>query len=213
MTQPPRDPLIGIERLIVDGTNLLHALRPGEGPAPAPTLVGRLRAVIPSSTRIEILFDGPPEPGLRGTRIASGVTVRHSGRVSADTLAVRLVTEATGGHPEPTGQPALLVVTDDGRLARELRARGAATIGASWLIRRLDRPILSAPSVGRRRPPAASASPEHVRDADAARTGWRPGRGATVKRGNPKRGHPGAQGGPQRGQPGAQGGPRPGQVQ
>jgi hypothetical protein len=244
MTRPPYDPLQGIERLLVDGTNLLHALRPGQDPAPAPTLVGRLRAVIPPSVRIEILFDGPPEPGLRDTRVASGVTVRHSGRSSADALAIRLVTEATGGQPEPSGQPRLLVVTDDGRLARELRARGAATIGASWLIRRLDRPILSSPSVGQKRPPAASMSREvggqagtvrrgstggggqgalgldaDARDAEAARAGWRPGRGATTKRGNPKRGHPSSPPGPSSGRapgrssgraPGPRSGPQPG---
>ena len=187
----PRDPLIGIERLLVDGTNLLHAMSARSGPAPAPALVGRVRAVIPGTVRIELLFDGPPEPGMRGIRIAHGVTVRYSGRISADTLAVRLVTEATGGHPEHGTPPTLLVVTDDGRLASELRARGAATIGASWLIRRLDRPVLASASSGRPRPPAPAmpgnspSAPD--RDDEAVRPGWSPGRGATRKRGNAHR--------------------------
>ncbi len=184
MSHAPRDPLRGVERLIVDGTNLLYALSRGTGPAPAPTLIGRLRGAIPPSIQIELLFDGPPEPGMRGTRIASGVNVRHSGRLSADELALRIVTDSTGGRPDPAGgTPALLVVTDDGRLARELRARGAATIGASWLVRRLDRPRLSSVSAGRPRPiqPTADVSP------DDSRVGWRPGRGATTKVGNPRR--------------------------
>ncbi len=192
MARPPHDPLAGIERLLVDGTNLLHAIEEGPGPAPAATLVGRLRAVIPAAIRIEILFDGSAEPGMRDTRIAHGVTVRHAGRISADTLALRLVAEATGGHPDPSGIPVLLVITDDGGLARDLRARGAATIGASWLVRRLARPRLSAPSVGRPTPPpkaaTAGARPgSRDEDPDADRAGWQPGRGATTKRGNPKR--------------------------
>jgi hypothetical protein len=184
MSRPPRDPLLGVDRLIVDGTNLLYALSRGPGPAPAPTLIGRLRGAIPPSIRIELLFDGPSEPGMRSARIASGVNVRYAGRLSADELALRLVTEATGGRPDPAaGTPTLLVVTDDGRLARELRARGAATIGASWLVRRLDRPRLSSVSAGRPRPipPAADNA------AEDDRVGWRPGRGATKKVGNPRR--------------------------
>jgi hypothetical protein len=204
-SSPPRDPLIGVERLLLDGNNLLHALATGPAAAPQAALIGRLRAVIPADIRIEIVFDGPPDKGLHGTRLAHGLTVRHAGRLTADAMLLRLVSEATGGVPSgPT--PALLVVTDDGRLAQDLRTRGAATLGTSWIVRRLARPRLAAPSVGRPRPPAGSGvggprgangtiaggdpgRPE-ARDAEAARTGWRPGRGATTKRGNPKRGHP-----------------------
>jgi hypothetical protein len=207
---PARDPLIGVERLLLDGNNLLHAISAGPAAAPQAALIGRLRAVIPADVRIEIVFDGPPDKGLHGTRLAHGLTVRHAGRLTADAMLLRLVMEATGGiASSPT--PALLVVTDDGRLAQDLRTRGAATLGTSWIVRRLARPRLAAPSVGRPRPPAGSGigsggghgrdgsrgasiggdpgRPE-ARDAEAARTGWRPGRGATAKRGNPKRGHP-----------------------
>jgi hypothetical protein len=187
MSRAPRDPLLGVERLIVDGTNLLYALSRGTGPAPAPALIGRLRAAIPPAIRIELLFDGPAEPGMRSARIASGVNVRYAGRLSADELALRIVTEATGGHPDPAiATPALLVVTDDGRLARELRARGAATIGASWLVHRLDRPRLSSVSAGRPRPSRPPAD-EAADAAEDNRVGWRPGRGATTKVGNPRR--------------------------
>lgn len=202
---PPRDPLVGVERLLLDGNNLLHAISTGPAAAPQAALIGRLRAVIPADIRIEIVFDGPPDKGLHGTRLAHGLTVRHAGRLTADALLLRLVMEATGGIAgSPT--PALLVVTDDGRLAQDLRTRGAATLGTSWIVRRLARPRLAAPSVGRPRPPAGSGIGDRraasnatiggdpgrpaARDAEAARTGWRPGRGATAKRGNPKRGHP-----------------------
>ena len=201
----PRDPLIGVERLLLDGNNLLHALSTGPDAAPQAALIGRLRAVIPAEVRIEIVFDGPPDKGLHGTRLAHGLTVRHAGRLTADAMLLRLVTDATGGLPDARATPALLVVTDDGRLAHDLRTRGAGTIGTSWIVRRLARPRLAAPSVGRPRPPAGSGigdsrragssvggDPGSVaaRDSEAARPGWRSGRGATTKRGNPRRGHP-----------------------
>ncbi len=206
-SSPPRDPLIGVERLLIDGNNLLHAISIGPEAAPQAALIGRLRAVIPADVRIEIVFDGPPDKGLHGTRLAHGLTVRHAGRLTADALLLRLVMEATGGI-SGSATPALLVVTDDGRLAQDLRTRGAATLGTSWVVRRLARPRLAAPSVGRPRPPAGSGIGDRrnagaagasiggdpgrpaARDVEAARTGWRPGRGATTKRGNPKRGHP-----------------------
>src|SRR6185312_5888338 len=104
---PARDPLIGVERLLLDGNNLLHAISVGPAAAPQAALIGRLRAVIPPDIRIEIVFDGPPDKGLHGTRLAHGLTVRHAGRLTADALLLRLVMEATGGIANsPT--PALL---------------------------------------------------------------------------------------------------------
>ncbi len=188
------DPLVGVERLLIDGSNLLHAVSRGAGPAPAATLIGRLRALIPPAIRIELVFDGPPEPGLRGTRIASGLTVRHSGRYTADSLIDRLVADAigTGGTPDQAHAvgASILVVTDDAELAWGTRRRGARTIGAEWLVRRLARPALSAPAAGTPRPARPAGQPATGGDEDEARPGWRPGRGATKKTGNPKRGHP-----------------------
>ena len=170
--------LDGIERLLVDGTNLLHALRRGAAPAPAVTLIGRVRGVIEPTVRIELIFDGPPDPGLSDTRIASGLTVRYGGRGSADDLIRRLVSEAA--------DPAtILVVTDDGALSADLRRRGARTARTEWLIARLDRARLVSPAVGRPRPPGPGPTPPAESGTDER--GWQPGRGATVKKGNPKR--------------------------
>jgi len=200
------DPLAGTERMIIDGSNLLHALGRGKGrPAPAATLVGRLRAVIPAPIRIELIFDGPPDRGLHGTRIASGLTVRHSGSMSADRLIERLVAEAigTGGTPDAAhaAGDAILVITDDIELGQRVRRRGGRSAGAVWLTRRLDRGVLSAPSAGRPRPPRPTAGHGVAGggddpDADLDRRGWQPGRGATKKTGNPKRGRPRRDGGP-----------------
>lgn len=186
------DPIDGTDRLLIDGSNLLHALRRGAGAAPAATLIGRLRAIIPPTVRIELVFDGPPEFGLRGTRIASGLTVRHSGRYTADSLIDRLVADAigTGGSPDLAyaAGDAILVVTDDGELSFGIRRRGARTIGAEWLVRRLDGPSHPSPHVGASRPPRQAGALPTDDDAEAPR--WNPGRGATRKTGNAKRGHP-----------------------
>src|SRR5262245_52093462 len=66
VTRPlPRDPLAETTKLLVDGTNLLHALTRGPGDRQPPAaVIGRLRAAIPSETAITLVFDGPTEPGV-----------------------------------------------------------------------------------------------------------------------------------------------------
>lgn len=177
------DPLLGVDRLLIDGSNLLHALARRNGPAPAATLIGRLRAVIPAAIGIELVFDGPPEPGLRGERIAAGLIVRHAGRRSADDLLVSLLDQARE-VAGPAAGGGILVVTDDADLRDRLRRGGARTVRSEWLLDRLDRPRLAAPSVGNRRPPPRGARDAEV---DDDRPRWTPGRGATTKRGNPRR--------------------------
>ena len=185
MSRRANDPLESIERLLIDGSNLLHAMRRGAASIPAATLIGRLRGVIPMPVRIELLFDGPPDQGLRDARIAAGLVVRYSGRLSADALLVQMVAEAVDPGT-------LLVVSDDVALRHELTRRGGHTAGTRWLMDRLARSRLSSPSIGQSKPPtpaAAAASSGAVPDGDepADRPAWRPGRGATAKRGNPRR--------------------------
>lgn len=197
MATLPRDPLTGTDRLLIDGTNLLHAVakRAGSKPgsaAPQAALIGRLRAVVPPAIGIELVFDGPPEPGMRGERVAAGLIVRHAGRRSADEVLLGLVDEARAAVG-PEGAAGLLVVSDDHDLRAALRARGARTAGSAWLLGRLDRPKLASPSVGNRRPArggnaAAGGGGDPATDAADDRPGWRPGRGATTKKGNPRRG-------------------------
>jgi hypothetical protein len=190
VTTLPSDPLNGTDRLLIDGTNLLHVLSRKPGAAPQAALIGRLRAIVPASIGIELVFDGAPEPGMRGERVASGLLVRHAGRRSADDVLLSLVdeTRATAG---PAAAGALLVVSDDHALRAALRTKGARTAGSAWLLGRLDRPRLSAPSVGNRRP-ARGGPGEDRSSADGAADGprWKPGRGATTKKGNPRRGRP-----------------------
>jgi YacP-like NYN domain len=180
---PPtdRDPLAATARLIVDGTNLLHAMSRRQGAAPPAALIGRLRGIIPSRTAIELVFDGPPEPGLRNERIAAGVTIRYSGGRSADAAIIDLVDDVRR-HGGTDGSATILVVTDDRDLRHGARLRGARTAGGSWLLARLDSGRLTAPSVGN---PRGAATGGAIDDPDDGRRGWRPGRGATTKRGNP----------------------------
>ncbi len=180
-----------MDQLFVDGTNLLHAMSRGPDRQPPAALVGRLRGVIPAEARIVIVFDGAPERGIRGERIASGVTVQYSGRYSADTILVTLVEDAAM-MGDSTTVDRILVVTDDRDLRVALRRRGARTASATWLIGRLARPRLSSPSVGNARPPmppriAQQTPAQQEIDDDADATRWNPGRGATTKRGNGKR--------------------------
>jgi hypothetical protein len=210
----PPDRLAGVERLIVDGTNVIHVLGRGRGPVPPASLIGRLRAVVPAPIAIDLVFDEPPAPGL-GRRIGPGLRVHHAIDRAADDLIVGLV-EAAGrppgpearaarsGHsqvpavrPAPGGRPRVVVVSDDAELGRRVRRRGAATVPVAWLVGRLVRPKLVAAAAGRRRPPvlpagspASPAGPAAPTELDAAvddREPWRPGRGATKKRGNPRR--------------------------
>jgi hypothetical protein len=194
MPHPDRDPLAATQSLLVDGSNLLHAISKQPGGAPPAALVGRLRGIIPAAVAIELIFDGPPEPGLRNERIASGVTVRYSGGRTGDAVIlariddVRLVDGADG-------TATLLIVTDDRDLRHEARMRGARTAGSAWLLGRLDAGRLAAPSIGNPRPAKRShhaatdpGDPDDDRyGAGSDRQGWKPGRGATTKRGNPRR--------------------------
>jgi hypothetical protein len=183
-----RDPFAATERLLVDGTNLLHQMQRRPGAAPPAALLGRLRAAVPATIGIELVFDGAPDRGLRGERIASGVTVRYSGGRSADDLLRSLVDEVRGKPGGAAASGRILVVTDDHALRASLHERGARTAGTSWFLGRLERSTLAAPSVGNRKPPKPASAPRAADDED--RPGWSPGRGATTKKGNPRRGRP-----------------------
>jgi rRNA-processing protein FCF1 len=192
MAPTARSPLDGTNRLIVDGTNLLYRLgtptsgnatEPGVAAPPA-ALIGRVRAAIPASITIDLVFDGIGH-GVKG-RVAQGMFVRYSGRQPADDMILAL-----GGDPaDPRGAaavPGALVVTNDRELRARLLARGIRSVPVVWLTNRLDMPRLASPAPGNRRPPAGSgigAGTSSSRDGEPAdRPGWRPGRRATAKAG------------------------------
>ena len=183
MPRRSTDPLAGVTRLLVDGSNLLHALGEGGRPLGATAVTGRLRALVPPGVAITVVLDGAPAPGAAERRPAGGLEVRYAGRRSADVV----LAEIAASHPEGT-----LVVTDDRELGTAVRAVGARTAGTAWLGDRLARQRLSAPAAGRPGAPAWSGTSRAPGDHDAPdhddAPRWKPGRGATRKVGNPRRG-------------------------
>ena len=161
MPQPDRNPLAATRRLLVDGTNLLYALSKTATASPPAALIGRLRGVIPAATTIELVFDGPPERGLRNERIASGVVVRYSGGRTADNVILTMI-EDVRLIDGADGTATLLVVTDDRDLRHGARLRGARTAGSAWLLGRLDSGRLASSSIGNPRP-ARSGRPSAFR--------------------------------------------------
>jgi hypothetical protein len=186
--------LDGINRMVVDGTNMLFALRRSAEPLPPAALIGRLRAMVPPGVAITVVLDGSPEHGLVARQVASGVEIRYSGRSTADELIAHLVAEKY--RPDVAGT---LVVTDDIELSQTVKRSGGRTVRNGWLVRRLERQRLSAPSPGRpglvpsqassigQGTPGSQAGQGPV-DPDAAEAPrWSPGRNATRKRGNGRR--------------------------
>ena len=206
-----RHVLEGVERLVVDGTNVLHALRRSASPAPPAALIGRLRSLVPPGVAVIVVLDGSPGHGLVTRQVTSGVQVRYAGRSSADEAIVALLERDFADSTVGT-----LVVTDDIELSGAVRRTGARTVRNGWLVARIDRQRLASPSVGRPSTPTPAAErhggapgtgtsreigagrgrgggPVALSGPDSEGAGrdeaprWEPGRGATKKRGNPKR--------------------------
>ena len=189
MPPAPSSPFAGIDRLVVDGTNMLYRLGSGTVAPPA-AIIGRLRAAIPPEISIDLMFDGVGH-GVKG-RVAQHMYVRYSGRHTADETILDLTAaagEAAGGTPEAYER--MLVVTNDRDLRERLESRGVRTRPTQWLLNRLDMPRLASPAAGNRRPTLGSghtvATPNPFAPDESDREGWKPGRGATVKTGTARK--------------------------
>jgi hypothetical protein len=183
---PRPDPFLAASLLVVDGRNVLGAMRRAGGDLPAQALLSRLWTVVGPRTRILVVFDGVRDGGAIVPERSSRLGVRWSRLESADDLIVRIAADG----PEQT-----VVVTDDIELGTRVRALGATSFRSRALLERFARQRQTAPGVGHGRPPAAAPSaggrgPAGKGDEDPEREAWKPGRGATKKSGNPKRGRP-----------------------
>ena len=174
-----------------------------------PWLLPRLRAWRPPEVQVVLMLDGHPGPGRRAAGSGvPGIELRHSGSRRADTAIVDLL------RARPYAErAATVVVTDDRQLSDRVRHVGVHVRRLDWLRRPAGTsgsdaaPGPGAPSAARTSPAARAAAPARHRrarrgqatprpdaeDAQRARRRgpgsrpWKPGRGATRKRGNPRK--------------------------
>src|SRR5688500_2657270 len=150
-----------IDRLLIDGNNLLHRVSGSVGPGALRGLLARLGGAIPAHVPTIVMLDAHSAPGPgRSPKVAPSLEIRHSGSWSA----------------------AATLVSDDRALRDKAMSRGAHTQRLQWL-ETLMNPSGASVGIGRKgiRPPNPPAAEE------SERAPWQPGRGATKKRGNPKR--------------------------
>ncbi len=170
------DPLAGVERALVDGSNLAYALarqsdaqRTGERaesasvPRPNTAVIAAVRAAFPPGVRVEVVFDGVGSVGVgrpgRFARAASNLYVEHAGRESADRVIERAVASQLQADG-PAGTWGVLVVTDDRELRGLVQAKGARVASTAWLAGRVARVHASAgPGFGNARPARVSQGP------------------------------------------------------
>jgi hypothetical protein len=177
--------------LLVDGDNLLHDVRGGRDDGGVAWLLPRLARWRPPDLRIVVALDGHPAHGdASRRRAARGIEFHHAGGRSADDLIIDLLTEQPFLERAST-----VVVTGDRGLAERARRNGGLARPVTWLMACLEeappapgrhqaRP--AAGSIARTKPLRGAPAPSTADEAEPAP--WRPGRGATRKRGNPRRG-------------------------
>ena len=115
----------GIERLLIDGNNLLHRVSGGVDPGALRGLLPRLSAAIPATISVIVMLDGHAAPGSgRVHRVRPGLEIRQSGSLSADEALLNLVRERSGWTT---------LVSDDRALRDKARSLGASTERLDWL--------------------------------------------------------------------------------
>ena len=174
--------LEGIDILLIDGNNLLYRVSGSADPTALRTLIPRLRNALPSSVATILMLDGRADPGTtHKQRISKGFEVRHSGAASADDSIVWLVQDLVHAN-----RASVLVVSDDIALRNRARQLGAMTQRLEWLERLIELPSGKGGGIGSG-PKSAGTPTQLGEDEKDDRQPWRPGRGATTKRGNPRR--------------------------
>lgn len=177
----PRRPLDDVELLIIDGNNLLHRTAGSVESGALRVLLAQLRQLVGPPVQTVLMLDGHAAPGSPARqRISGSLEVRQSGTASADDAIIELLAARPWAARART-----IVVSDDRALVERARTAGGRTQRLEWLQALLARPQGGGRgTIGRARPPGSGPP------ADEEREPWRPGRGATRKRGNPRRGHP-----------------------
>lgn len=176
--------LDGIGRLLVDGNNLLHRVSGSVDDGAIRLLLARLNAAIPSDLPTIVMLDGHAASGTdRRQRIRRGLEIHHAGSLSADDALLNIVRDTA-----PNDRASVTLVTDDRSLLEKARHLGARTQRLDWLQGLIERPprMTADGHIGRKGIRTPDSRPAAQGDESAAAP-WKPGRGATRKRGNPKR--------------------------
>lgn len=147
----PGTSLDEIDRILVDGNNLLHRTAGTAAGAAPRLLLARMAAAIPTTIDTVLVLDGQPDAGSPSRmRIRRGLEVRHSGRVDADGVLVYLV------ESQPfVDRARTIVVSDDRGLVERVRTAGGHTRRLDWFQRLLD----AGPAVPRSGSAAGNAPP------------------------------------------------------
>ena len=174
--------LAGIARLLIDGNNLLHRTSGSVEAGAQRLLLARLAGAIPATIDAVVMLDGHQAAGTdRRQRLRRGLEIHHAGSLSADEALLNLIRD-TSLHDRAQ----VTLVSDDRALYEKARHLGARTQRLAWLEALLERPTHDTrpPTVGAGKRPRQAAVEPDVPE----RRPWKPGRGATAKRGNPWRG-------------------------
>ncbi len=143
------------EYLVIDGNNLLHALRES-GAVPAlgrETLVRQLeRWAKTAAAKVTLVFDGAPPAGAMARQLSSRIlSVRFSAPRTADDLIVEFVRRAS--------DPAMVrVISDDGAIRHEVGLRRCQHVGTGPFIQELFSPP-SPPQRSTAPPPEKPSAP------------------------------------------------------
>ncbi len=174
-------PFDGIDKLLIDGNNLLHRVSGAVDPGSIRLLLARLSGAIPTTLPTVVMLDGHAASGTdRRQRIRRGLDIHHAGSISADEALLNLIRDM--GYSD---RAAAVLVTDDRPLTEKARHLGARTKRLEWLEQILEHPPRpgAGTSIGRSGVP----KPKDASAPDDERQPWAPGRGATTKHGNPRK--------------------------
>jgi hypothetical protein len=115
----------GIERLLIDGNNLLHRVSGSAEPGALRLVIAKLRSALPPHVSAIVMLDGHPAPGTgRSEKVTSNLEIRHAGSLSADEALLNLVRDRPGWTT---------LVSDDRALRDKARSLGASTQRLDWL--------------------------------------------------------------------------------
>jgi hypothetical protein len=187
MRMSSRASLAGVTRLLIDGNNLLHRTAGTADSGAQRALLARLRGALPADVHATLMLDGHAAAGTdRRQRIAGNLEIHHAGSLTADDALLNIVRD----QPAQT-RAALTLVTDDRGLTDKARHLGAHTRRLDWLEEVLAGGGAAKVGIGGGGRSAARARQDAPSiPSDAEREPWKPGRGATRKKGNPRRGRP-----------------------